>query len=336
MADTNTPNILLLLPDLGDTFNFALHVENNFSTIDGLMGAVQCTTTTRPSNTYAGQIIYETDSKRYVQNTGTKASPVWTYMSHASLAVTSSTRPTSGLSTGEMIYETDSKRFLIYNGSSWEQKAFSNFTCTSSSHPSSAFTGLEIFETDTNLSAAYNGTSYNYGVQQAAPTQVLGGTTASITFSGISSIYSHLTLEWSARNNSGNLSDLLLLRFNSDTGSKYGWQYVEGQGTVAQAASAAQGSATSIQIGHITGGAATAGYYSGGRIEITGWTNSSSSQYAVAVATGFVLGSNTSSGQITGTYGGDYNPSAQLSSVTLLPAAGSFVSGSRFSLYANM
>lgn len=336
MADTNTPNILLLLPDLGDTFNFALHTENNFSIIDGLMGAVQCTSTTRPSNTYAGQNIYETDSKRYVQNTGTKGAPVWTYMSHAALSVTNGTHPTSGRSTGELIYETDTTFLQAWNGSSWEQKAFANLTCTSSAHPGTPFTGLEIFETDTGLSAAYNGTGYNYGVQQAAPTQVLGGTTASVTFSGISSKYTHLSLEWAARDNSVNLSDFLLMRFNSDTGSKYGWQYVEGQGTTAQAASAAQGAATSIQVGRVTGGGATAAYYSGGRIDVLGWTSSTTTQYATVAATASVLGSNTATGQVTGTYGGNYNPSAQLSSITLLPSTGSFVSGSRFSLYAGM
>lgn len=160
MADTNTPNIGLLLPDLNDTFNFAAHVEANFSTIDGLMGAVQCTTTTRPSNTYAGQIIYESDSKRYVQNTGTKASPVWTYMSHAAMAVTSSTHPTSGLSVGEMIYETDTTRLQVYNGSSFEQKAFARFVCTSSTHPASPFTGMEILETDTNNELVWDGSGW--------------------------------------------------------------------------------------------------------------------------------------------------------------------------------
>lgn len=162
MADTNTPNIGLLLPDLGDTFNFALHVENNFSTIDSMMGAVQCTSSTRPSNTYAGQIIYETDSKRYAQNTGTKASPTWTYMSHAALAVTAASRPTSGLSTGEMIYETDTTRFLVYNGSSWENKAFSNLSLTSSTHPTSAnsFVGEQIYETDTKNTLVWDGTNW--------------------------------------------------------------------------------------------------------------------------------------------------------------------------------
>jgi len=336
VADTNTPNILLLLPDLGDTFNFALHVENNFSTIDGLMGAVQCTSSTRPSNTYAGQIIYETDSKRYVQNTGTKASPVWTYMSHALLAVTAATHPTSGLSTGLTIYETDTKYVQTYNGSSFEQKAYTNYTCTSSAHPSSPFTGLEIYETDTGLSAVYNGTGYSYNSQQVAATQVLGGTTASITFSGISSKYINITVYWSARDTNAGLSDSLLLRFNGDTGNNYGYQYVEGQGTTAQAASGAMSTVSSITIGKVTGGSATASYYSGGRFDVLGWNKSASGRNTAVAGVGYLTGSNTSTGQLTGSYGGGYVPSAQLSSLTLLPSAGSFAANSQFSLYAQM
>lgn len=336
MADTNTPNILLLLADLTDTFNFSAHVEANFSTIDSLMGAVQCTSTTRPSNTYAGQIIYETDSHRYAQNTGSKASPSWTYMSHAALAVTNGTHPTSGRSTGEIIYETDTTYLQVWNGSAWEQKAFANLTCTSSAHPSTPFTGLEIYETDTGLSAVYNGSTYSYTSQQAAATQVLGGTTASITFSGISSKYTNLSVIWSARDSNAALSDNLLLRFNGDTGNNYGYQNVEGQGTTAQAAAGAMSAVSSIIIGRITGASATASYYSGGRFEVTGWNKSASGRNAVVSGVGYVTGSNTSTGQVVGTYGGGYVPSAQLSSLTLLPSAGSFVSGSQFSLYAEM
>jgi len=162
VADTNTPNIGLLLPDLNDTFNFGAHVENNFSTVDSMMGAVSCTSSTRPSNTYKGQIIYEVDSARYAQNTGSKASPVWTYMSHAALAVTAASRPTSGLSVGETIYETDTTRLLVYNGSSWENKAFSNLSVTSSTHPTSANSsvGEQIFETDTFNSQIWDGTAW--------------------------------------------------------------------------------------------------------------------------------------------------------------------------------
>lgn len=80
MTDTTTANLGLLIADLNDTFNFGAHVEANFTTIDSMMGLVKCTSLTRPSNTYGGQGLYETDTGQIVVNTGTKASPVYKYI----------------------------------------------------------------------------------------------------------------------------------------------------------------------------------------------------------------------------------------------------------------
>lgn len=336
MADTNTPNVGLLLPDTGDTFNFPLHVSNNFSTVDSMLGAVDCTSTTRPSNTYKGQIVYEHDSGRYVQNTGSKASPVWTYMSHAAMSTTSGTHPTSGLSTGLTIYETDTKFVQVYNGSSFEQKAYANYVCTSSAHPATTFSGMEIFETDTTLSATYNGSAFTYQAQQIAPTQTLSSTTASVTFTGIGSKFTNLSVFWSGRDTSGNLSDQLLLQFNGDTAAHYGYQYAQGQGSTASASSLAIGGSTYIVAGNITGGGATAGYYGGGRFDVLGWNKSASGRNAVVSGTGFVIGSNTTTGVIEGVFGGTYTPSAQLTSFTLTPASGSFAAGTQVSVYAHI
>lgn len=158
MADTNTANIGLLLPDLNDTFNFGAHVENNFTTIDGLIGAVQCTSTTRPTNTYAGQIIYETDSKRYVQNTGTKSVPAWTYMSHRALNGVVASLPTLGLQNGDLYYATDSNALLICDGGIFRYKT--NVAVASSARPTAVEAGATIYETDTGRSMVYNGSNW--------------------------------------------------------------------------------------------------------------------------------------------------------------------------------
>src|ERR1700722_10164925 len=107
MADTTTANLALLIADLNDTFNMAAHIEANFTTIDTFMGAVKCTSATRPTTTYGGQLIYETDTGRLCENTGTKASPVWTYVSSVILTYTSTTRPSTNLVAGMLIYESD-------------------------------------------------------------------------------------------------------------------------------------------------------------------------------------------------------------------------------------
>lgn len=119
MADTTTANLALLIADLNDVFNFGAHVEANFTTIDGLMGLVKCTSSTRPSNTYGGQGIYETDTKRVMVNTGTKGSPVWTCVIYSDFVCTSSTHPANPFQ-GLEIYETDTGATAVYSGSAYQ------------------------------------------------------------------------------------------------------------------------------------------------------------------------------------------------------------------------
>lgn len=367
MADTNTPNILLLLPDLNDTFNFASHVEANFTTIDALMGAVQCTSTTRPTNTFAGQIIYETDTKRYVQNTGTKGAPTWTYMSHAALActsgalpavaktgdlvyctdigatayysggawhysniiaVSSATRPAgSALQIGTVQYETDTKRLAVYNGTTWDQKAFATYVCTSGTHPASPFQGLEIFETDTGQSAVYNGSGYLYALQQAAATQTLNATTASVTFSGLPAANGFL-VKWSARCSDANVAEMLFLRFNGDSGSNYLWEV--NQANNATVAGTSSGAAVAqIQIATTTANSATADYFATGSFVVDpGGTG----QYTKANGTASAFATTTN--MWSGVYGGQWLSTATVTSITLQGATGSFLAGSQFSIYA--
>lgn len=160
MADTFTSNLGLLLPDLNDAYNFSSQVEANFTTIDALMGLVKCTTSTRPSNTYGGQGIYETDTGRVAVNTGTKVSPTWTYVTSVAISCTSGARPSVGLLAGLMAYETDTHRTIVYNGSAWQQVGV--VTCTASTHPANPLAGGQIYETDTGDSYVYNGSAYTW------------------------------------------------------------------------------------------------------------------------------------------------------------------------------
>ena len=335
MADTNTPNIGLLLPDLGDTFNFALHVENNFSTIDSLMGAVQCTTTTRPSNTYAGQIIYETDSKRYVQNTGTKASPTWTYMSHAALAVTSGTHPTSGLSTGLSIYETDTKFLQLYNGSSFEQKAYSNLTCTSSAHPSSPFTGLEIFETDTGLNAIWNGSKWVYPSGQLLYRTTLGGTAASVTLPGSGSlpqVFNDLTVVISGKSDGTGTSgfDSANMQWNGVSAADYNWSTIwVTQGGAVQTTGAT--GATSMQCAEIWNSHNASSGRGIAKIEIPNYSDTNNRKQ-------FISNSAATDGGAAGIlqyYCGGVTLSAAITSITILMGTGNFIADTTFSVYGH-
>jgi hypothetical protein len=289
--------------------------------------ALSVTAATRPTSGLAsGGLAYETDTNGLLKYTGA----AWNYA--APLAVTSSTRPTTAVSSGMLIYETDTKRLLASNGSSptsasWEQKAFSNFVCASSARPASPFTGLEIYETDTGVSAVYNGSSYAYGVQQIAPTQVLGVNTASITFTGIPAA-TRLLLTWRGRSSVSGSTNVQL-RIDGNTGNNYLWNKIEsGSGTAAGSHSGA--AVAFMVIGSID--AAATSYFGSGQQMIDGWSNAT----GFANISGTYNNFNTTTVDSCGTNGGLFLVVGPHTSLTIFPAANSFAPGSQFSLYALM
>lgn len=368
MADTNTANIGLLLPDLNDTFNFGAHVENNFTTIDGLMGAVQCTSTTRPTNTYAGQIIYETDSKRYVQNTGTKATPAWTYMSHAALVATSTTLPTVGITQGQLVYLTDLGAVAYYSGGAWHTCTL--IVCTSTTRPagSSLQTGSFIYETDTGNLLVYTGSAWAHKTfnqfactSSTHPSWVFQGTEIYETDTGLSAVYSGsnylyalgqaaptqtlsstttsitfsglppvnaFLVKWYIRASDANAAEQLYLRFNGDSSSSYLWEVNQANNTTLAATTSA-GTSTFIQLGTITANSAIADYFSTGSAIITpGGTG----KYTTVTGTGSAYASTTN--MWAGVYGGQYLSTSTITSLTLSGSSGSFLAGSQVSVYA--
>lgn len=278
--------------------------------------------TSQPANPIAGDLFYASNIDAVIRYTGS----AWKITSI--IPCTSSTRPTANLAAGVAAYETDTKRFIVYSGSAWEQKAFANFVCTSSTHPASPFTGLEIYETDSGLSAVYNGTGYEYSMQQIAPTQVLLANTASITFTGISGLYTRLMLFWRGRSDTTGPFDILM-QLDANTGSNYLWtKNEESNGT--QGSSHGGAATTSIKIGVI--GAGTTSYFASGHQTIDGWANSTGFATTVGPYTNF--GSTTT--DWAGVAGGQFNVVGPHSSVKVLPSSGNLAPGSQISLYAGM
>jgi hypothetical protein len=174
--------------------------------------------------------------------------------------------------------------------------------------------------------------SYLNQAVQLIQTTKLASTTPSIVSPTITG-YTHVRVLWQARTTSGNLSDFLQARLNGDTGNNYGWQTVEGQGTTTSAATAAVSTASVINVGRASGGTAAAGYFAGGAFDVVGFGQAGSGHQASIVGTAFVAAGSGATQLITGTYSGTYIPSATLTTITLLPAAGSFAAGTSVSFY---
>lgn len=79
------------------------------------------TSTTRPSNPYEGQLIYETDTNNLLAFNGITWIGLITSLPSGGLisVVTSSTRPATPYE-GQVIYETDTDEVRAYDGDSWE------------------------------------------------------------------------------------------------------------------------------------------------------------------------------------------------------------------------
>jgi hypothetical protein len=161
---------------------------------------------------------------------------------------------------------------------------------------------------------------------QLLESQVLGSTTASVTFSGLAayaSTYKHLQLRHVGRTNRALTIDVVAMQFNADTASNYSLHRLTGNGSsVASAGNASQGN---FFVGLIAGGNAGADQFGAGVIDILD---------------PFVTTKNTTVRTLTGTtseinlYSGAWYNTAALTQIRLFPAASdSFVSGSRFSLY---
>jgi len=109
-----------------------------------------CTSATRPSSPFDGQVIYETDTDRtLVWNNS-----VWVAVSYA--VYSSSTRPASPYE-GQLIYETDTDRVAAYNGSAWVYTAASGMVRVLSQ----SFTS----STTVNVNNCFSSSYINYTVK---------------------------------------------------------------------------------------------------------------------------------------------------------------------------
>lgn len=161
---------------------------------------------------------------------------------------------------------------------------------------------------------------------QLIQTQTLGSPQTNAFFS-VSAAYTRLTLYWQARLSASGQTDVLM-QVDSTTGNNYLWAKVEAaNGTAAGSHSAT--ATTAIKIGVASGD--TANYTGGGKQEIEGWSNtsmflSSSGHYSNFDAVGT---------DWSGAAGGTFLVVGPHAAVKIFASAGSFATGSTFSLYGS-
>jgi hypothetical protein len=161
---TSTTRLGLTKPDGTDLVDIAV-LNTNANKIDAAVGAFVCTSTTRPSTPYAGQIIYETDTDQsFVWDSATSA---WNTLTPGATVCTSASRPASPVP-GQVIYETDTKLTYVYASGAWAPvvnnkavSAFSPIRVADGTARDALFTapvqGDRVFRVDTGVEETYYG-----------------------------------------------------------------------------------------------------------------------------------------------------------------------------------
>jgi hypothetical protein len=164
--------------------------------------------------------------------------------------------------------------------------------------------------------------------QSIATTTVGSGGTASVSFTSISSSYTHLQIRFIGRDNrTSNPLDTILMRFNSDTASNYYTHYLRGDGA---SATAGGFSGTGIDVYRITGPTAGASMFGAGVIDILDYASTNKNKTSRSLAGADLNGS----GEIVLGSGLWFATPAAITTITLTPSNGTlFDQYSSFALY---
>lgn len=191
--------------------------------------------------------------------------------------------------------------------------------------------GQLVWTTNNDKLWAWDGSAYNQvwpGYTKISET-VLSGTQASVTFSSIPQTFRSLRIETTTRGDFASGSIAWGLRFNSDASALYNFQQVIINGTSVTASQAQ--SETRGYLGEISANTATANCASEHVITIHNYTGTSFFKQAVSLMN--MVTSVGASGLHVREIGTLWRSTAAITSITLLPDSGNFVSGSTFTLY---
>lgn len=195
---------------------------------------------------------------------------------------------------------------------------------TSTTRPASPWAGMQIYETDTGLESYWSGTAWVYP-PQLIKRVLLAASAASIPIS-VPTGFNNLYGVYTARKDVGGGGAFTWMRFNGDSGNHYEWVNQIGNNAQGTSGAALVGF---MQMGLCAGASDTAGYFGTGTFSIA---NASSTSVGKAMFSNASLICNTTNFYLS-EFGGVWNQTSALTSITLLPDAGNLVAGSSFALY---
>ena len=150
----------------------------------------------------------------------------------------------------------------------------------------------------------------------------LSSAQSSVTFSGIPQTYTDLVLVASCQTNAAGTDKDLYLRFNGDSANNYSRTRIVGNGSTAT--SARQNDVSQIVCGAMPGTSYTS-EFAANVIQIQNYTNTTTNKTTLV--------RNSFSQIAVQAIVGLYRSTSAITSLTLIPESGSFVSGSTFTLY---
>lgn len=139
-----------LQKDLGTELYDVDVVNDNLDKIDNAMGAVICTSTTRPStNLFNGMELYETDTRRSV----VRVAGAWVDLpTHQTISSAANRNAITTPYDGQPIYRSDYDATEIYDGAAWRTQGIPFFSSEGSRDTfiTSPYNGQLAFTTDTS------------------------------------------------------------------------------------------------------------------------------------------------------------------------------------------
>lgn len=160
--------------------------------------------------------------------------------------------------------------------------------------------------------------------------QTLVGSAATVDVASIVASYAHLLVVAYARGDTAATSTNLMLRLNGDTAANYDFQTMTGN-TAGAFAAEAFAQALGASVGLIPANTAGANLFGAFIFFIPHYAGSASNKLALSVSS---VKTGTTSGSMTNYLrAGFWRSNAAINQITLFPAAGNLVAGTRLSVY---